>query len=168
MGTIELRAYRCQVQDNARRSRRSSQIAHEDPHWGRISEHSKKAGWHHVAYVVPSVESYFSWSLLRLRLLVLEMGYLPESMAIRLKPTILTHHMVRHMRPSRYFIALEVSSSFFPEFLAHIFSRAIESTTHNPSERSGQAEIPNQEQEACQGGWISRSIHKLSKDRSQE
>jgi len=43
-------------------------FTHEDPHQGRVSERSKKVGWHHVAYV-PLVESYFQvfpWSLLRL------------------------------------------------------------------------------------------------------
>ena len=164
MGTIELKVYRCQKRGPTGQSR---WFAHEDPHWGRISELSKKAGWHHVAYVT-SVESSFLWSLLMLLLLALEMRYLSRSVAPRLMWIILTHPLVHRMRPSRYFIALEVNSLFFPEFLTHISSRAIESTTHNPNERCGQAGISNQEQEACQGGWIGWSIQKPSKDRGQE
>ncbi|KAI9446310.1 hypothetical protein H4582DRAFT_2069666 [Lactarius indigo] len=46
VGTIELRAYRCQ-----RRyvTGPSSKSTHEALHRGRVSERSKKAGWHHVA-----------------------------------------------------------------------------------------------------------------------
>ena len=65
MGTIELRAYRCQKKGNPKPSK---QFAHEDPHWGRISERSKKAGWHYVAYV-PPVESYSPWTPLILLLI---------------------------------------------------------------------------------------------------
>ncbi|KAF8268891.1 hypothetical protein EI94DRAFT_1699864 [Lactarius quietus] len=46
MGTIEVKAYRCQKKGTAESSNR---FAHGDPQWGRISERSKKAGWHHVA-----------------------------------------------------------------------------------------------------------------------
>ena len=59
MGTIELKAYRCRKRGIIGES---NQFANEDPHRGHISERSKKAGWHHVAYVT-SVESYFPWSL---------------------------------------------------------------------------------------------------------
>ncbi|KAN0130160.1 hypothetical protein V8E53_012105 [Lactarius tabidus] len=46
MGTIELKAYRCQ---NVKQTPSgSSKHAFEDLHLGRISERSKKAGWHHV------------------------------------------------------------------------------------------------------------------------
>jgi hypothetical protein len=45
MGTIELKAYRCQKQGPSE----SSKYAYEDLHQGRVSERSKKAGWHHVA-----------------------------------------------------------------------------------------------------------------------
>ena len=73
MGTIELKAYRCQSLTQRRDTTRnpSSQRRSDkyvDLHLGRVSERSKKAGWHHVAYV-PSVESYFRWSLLRLLLI---------------------------------------------------------------------------------------------------
>ncbi|KAH9001119.1 hypothetical protein EDB92DRAFT_1824871 [Lactarius akahatsu] len=46
VGTIELRAYRCQ-----RRcvTGPSSKSTHEALHRGHVSERSKKAGWHHVA-----------------------------------------------------------------------------------------------------------------------
>ncbi|KAN0130158.1 hypothetical protein V8E53_012103 [Lactarius tabidus] len=47
MGTIELQVYRCQKVGIKKRSK--WQYKHEDLHWGRISERSKKAGWHHVA-----------------------------------------------------------------------------------------------------------------------
>jgi hypothetical protein len=73
MGTMELKAYRCQKLGNAKKSKWLHK--HEDPHSGRISERSKKAGWHHVAYV-PSVKFCFPWSLLRsliLLFLALEM-----------------------------------------------------------------------------------------------
>ncbi|KAI9465924.1 hypothetical protein BJY52DRAFT_1243484 [Lactarius psammicola] len=46
MGTIELKAYRCQTRHI---TKPSSRVAHEDLHQGRVSERSKKAGWHHVA-----------------------------------------------------------------------------------------------------------------------
>ncbi|KAH9177555.1 hypothetical protein EDB89DRAFT_2064530 [Lactarius sanguifluus] len=46
MGTIELKAYRCQTRCI---TGPSSRIAHEDLYEGRVSELSKKAGWHHVA-----------------------------------------------------------------------------------------------------------------------
>jgi hypothetical protein len=46
MGTIELKAYRCQ--NVKQTSSESSKHAYEDLHLGRISERSKKAGWHHV------------------------------------------------------------------------------------------------------------------------
>jgi hypothetical protein len=46
MGTIELRTYRC----------RAVGTAQYNPdyklHQGRVSERSKKAGWHHVGYVL--------------------------------------------------------------------------------------------------------------------
>jgi hypothetical protein len=77
MGTIELKAYRCRTTGLAKKSKR--QHKYEDLHWGRVSERSKKAGWHHVAYV-PSVKFRFPWSLLRLLILLflaLEMRYLP-------------------------------------------------------------------------------------------
>jgi len=45
MGVIELKAYRCQT----RRITGPSQYLYEDLHGGRVSERSKKAGWHHVA-----------------------------------------------------------------------------------------------------------------------
>ncbi len=67
MGTIELKAYRCQIQ----RTTVPVQSTYHDLHCGRVSELSKKAGWHQVAYV-PSVDSYFQvfpWSLLRLLLI---------------------------------------------------------------------------------------------------
>ncbi|KAH9011325.1 hypothetical protein EDB85DRAFT_2297162 [Lactarius pseudohatsudake] len=54
MGTIELKVYRCQKRCTAGPI---SLFTHNDLHQGRVSERSKKAGWHHVAYV-PSVESY--------------------------------------------------------------------------------------------------------------
>lgn len=47
MGIIELKAYRCKTRSTAKSS---SQFVHEDPHRGRVSELSKKAGWHHVAH----------------------------------------------------------------------------------------------------------------------
>ena len=67
MGTIELKAYRCKVQGKATRASPLHRMR-EDPHRGRVSEQSKKAGWHHVAYV-PSVESSFPWSPLTLLLI---------------------------------------------------------------------------------------------------
>jgi hypothetical protein len=47
MGTIELRAYRSQPISAV------EPIVHlgQGLHHGRISERSKKAGWHHVTYV---------------------------------------------------------------------------------------------------------------------
>jgi hypothetical protein len=51
MGTIELQAYCYQQVGIEKRSK--EQYKHEDPHSGRISELSKKAGWHHVVYVPP-------------------------------------------------------------------------------------------------------------------
>jgi hypothetical protein len=65
IGTIELKAYRCQALCI---TGPSSSRPLDDLHWGRISECSKKAGWHHVAYV-PSVESYFPWSPFRFLLI---------------------------------------------------------------------------------------------------
>ncbi|KAH9005312.1 hypothetical protein EDB86DRAFT_2825568 [Lactarius hatsudake] len=52
VGTIELRAYRCQ-----RRcvTGPSSKSTHEALHRGHVSERSKKAGWHHVAYAPSTV-----------------------------------------------------------------------------------------------------------------
>ena len=57
MGTIELKAYRCQIlqQDTREMWTKNSKWCEGS---GRISELSKKAGWHHVAYV-PSVEFHF-------------------------------------------------------------------------------------------------------------
>jgi len=46
MGMIELKAYRCQKLGPTDPSNR---IANEGLHLGRVSERSKKAGWHHVA-----------------------------------------------------------------------------------------------------------------------
>ncbi|KAH9072856.1 hypothetical protein EDB83DRAFT_137514 [Lactarius deliciosus] len=46
MGTIELKAYRCQKRCTAGPL---SLFTHKDLHQGRVSELSKKAGWHHVA-----------------------------------------------------------------------------------------------------------------------
>jgi hypothetical protein len=46
MGVIELKAYRCRVRGV---TKPSTQFTHEDLHRGRVSERSKKAGWHHVA-----------------------------------------------------------------------------------------------------------------------
>ncbi|KAH9072858.1 hypothetical protein EDB83DRAFT_137851 [Lactarius deliciosus] len=46
MGTIELKAYRCQKRCIAGPI---SLFTHKDLHQGRVSELSKKAGWHHVA-----------------------------------------------------------------------------------------------------------------------
>ena len=51
MGTIELKAYRCQTRHFREPSK---QRLYEDLHQGRVSERSKKAGWHHIAYV-PSI-----------------------------------------------------------------------------------------------------------------
>jgi len=68
-GTIELKAYRCQLRHI---TSQPSQLTHEGLHGGRVSERSKKAGWHHIAYV-PSVGSYFQvflWPLLRLLFIV--------------------------------------------------------------------------------------------------
>jgi hypothetical protein len=48
MGTIELRAFRCQVL----RTREYEFKAKHGLHRGRISERSKKAGWHHVRYYI--------------------------------------------------------------------------------------------------------------------
>ena len=87
MGTIELKAYRCQIlQGTTERWKKSSKWCEDS---GRISELSKKVGWHHVVYV-PSVKLYFSldspWSLprlLRLMFLALETKYLP-TVSIRL------------------------------------------------------------------------------------
>jgi len=46
MGTIELKAYRCQ---SRRTKRQSNQFTNTgNLHCGRVSERSKKAGWHHV------------------------------------------------------------------------------------------------------------------------
>lgn len=55
MGTIELKGYRCQLRGP---SESSSRRAYEGLHLGRISERSKKAGWHHVGFV-PSLISFF-------------------------------------------------------------------------------------------------------------
>ncbi|KAH9006364.1 hypothetical protein EDB86DRAFT_720078 [Lactarius hatsudake] len=46
MGTIELKAYRGRKRHS---TKSSSQFTHEGLHKGRVSELSKKAGWHHVA-----------------------------------------------------------------------------------------------------------------------
>jgi hypothetical protein len=46
MGTIEVRAYRCQAVRIAEYQRNLNYGLHQ----GRISERSKKAGWHHVRY----------------------------------------------------------------------------------------------------------------------
>ncbi|KAH9050312.1 hypothetical protein EDB84DRAFT_1555645 [Lactarius hengduanensis] len=46
MGTIELKVYRCQKRCTAGPI---SLFTHNDLHQGRVSERSKKAGWHHVA-----------------------------------------------------------------------------------------------------------------------
>jgi hypothetical protein len=54
------------------------------------------------------------------------------------------------MRPSRYLIAPEVGLLFFPEFLTHTLSRAIEGPRYNSFEQCREVGIPNQEQEACQ------------------
>jgi hypothetical protein len=48
MGTIELRAFRCQ----ALRTVQYQGIPGYGLHEGRVSERSKKAGWHHVRYVL--------------------------------------------------------------------------------------------------------------------
>jgi hypothetical protein len=71
---------------------------------------------------------------------------------------MLIHGEARHMQTSRYFIALEVSSSFLPDTLTHILSRAIEGTRCYPFERCGEARIPNREQAGQRGGWIAWSI----------
>ena len=47
MGTIEVRAYRCHV--TAKRTVEYQRKNH-GLHGGRVSERSKKAGWHHVGY----------------------------------------------------------------------------------------------------------------------
>ena len=44
MGTIELRAYRCQAQRTVQYMYNTANELHQ----GRVSERSKKAGWHHV------------------------------------------------------------------------------------------------------------------------
>ncbi|KAH9006363.1 hypothetical protein EDB86DRAFT_3098017 [Lactarius hatsudake] len=46
MGTIELKAYRCHLRHI---TKAPSQFMHESLHEGRVSELSKKVGWHHVA-----------------------------------------------------------------------------------------------------------------------
>jgi hypothetical protein len=48
MGTIELKAYRCRTRYFREPSKR---LLYEDLHRGRVSERSKKAGWHHITYV---------------------------------------------------------------------------------------------------------------------
>ena len=48
MGTIELRAFRCQ----ALRTVQYQGLPEYGLHQGRVSERSKKAGWHHVGYVI--------------------------------------------------------------------------------------------------------------------
>jgi hypothetical protein len=48
MGTIELKAYRCRTRHFREPSKR---LLYEDLHRGRVSERSKKAGWHHITYV---------------------------------------------------------------------------------------------------------------------
>ena len=48
MGTIELRAYRCQAVRIAEYQRNLNFGLHQ----GRVSERSKKAGWHHVRYSI--------------------------------------------------------------------------------------------------------------------
>ena len=52
MGTIELKTYRCRTRYFREPSKQSM---YENLHQGRISERSKKAGWHHIAYVPPAV-----------------------------------------------------------------------------------------------------------------
>jgi hypothetical protein len=51
MGTIELKAYRCL---SWRSTGLSTNFEHK-LHCGRVSERSKKAGWHHIAYVPSAV-----------------------------------------------------------------------------------------------------------------
>ena len=50
IGTIELRAFRCR----GMRASRHREHSNSDYrlHQGRVSERSKKAGWHHVRYVL--------------------------------------------------------------------------------------------------------------------
>jgi hypothetical protein len=50
MGTIELRVFRCQVRRAEKY--REYRIPDYKLHQGRVSERSKKAGWHHVGYVL--------------------------------------------------------------------------------------------------------------------
>ncbi|KAH9042714.1 hypothetical protein EDB85DRAFT_2139255 [Lactarius pseudohatsudake] len=69
-GTIELKGYRCRIL-GVTTVPLPPQSAHKGLHGGRVSELSKKAGWHHIAYV-PSIGSYFRafpWSLLKLLLI---------------------------------------------------------------------------------------------------
>ncbi|KAI9466361.1 hypothetical protein BJY52DRAFT_1183219 [Lactarius psammicola] len=47
MGTIELKAYRCRCVTGP-----SSELTYEGLHLGRVSERSKRAGWHHVALLL--------------------------------------------------------------------------------------------------------------------
>ncbi|KAF8271130.1 hypothetical protein EI94DRAFT_1827888 [Lactarius quietus] len=61
MGMIELKAYRCQKLGPTDPSNR---IANEGLHLGRVSERSKKAGWHHVAYVSSDKSCFWSLQLL--------------------------------------------------------------------------------------------------------
>jgi hypothetical protein len=49
MGTIEVRAFRRRFIHKERRQRHSTSGLHS----GRVSERSKKAGWHHVRYLFP-------------------------------------------------------------------------------------------------------------------
>lgn len=46
MGTIEIKCYRCQRRGY---TNLANDVVHEDLYLGRVSERSKKAGWHHVA-----------------------------------------------------------------------------------------------------------------------
>jgi len=53
MGTIEVRAFRRRFIHTERRQRHST-YGNGELHSGRVSERSKKAGWHHVRYLFPN------------------------------------------------------------------------------------------------------------------
>ena len=144
---IELKAFRCHKRAHAEPSG-WVETKDKDPHWGRISELSKKAGWRRVAYV-PSLELYFPRPALILLLMA--------------PPSVGDEMVIRKRRPSTAKVAFldpwrgppYASIKIFyrprggscPNRLSRFFPELLRA--QGVFERCGEPGIPDREQDAC-------------------